>query len=436
LRLSLRSLATSVAPRRRNPPNGRHIRRRFVLLAFLLLCAGAGWAAQAPVTDLKPTVILISLDGFRWDYAQKYPTPTIRQLIARGVSASLIPSFPSKTFPNHYTIVTGLYPGHHGVVGNTVRDGDTGRRLTMANRVENQDPMWWGGEPLWVSVQRAGGTAAPMFWPGSEAPILGQRARYWEPFSEALPANTRVDRILQWLDLPVADRPTFLTLYFSDVDGAGHDSGPDSGAVAEAVRRVDRYLDRLIRGITMRGLENMVNIVIVSDHGMAESNASRVVVLDDYLDLSGIDVIDLNPTFGLFPPAGREEAVYKALAAANPRLKVFRKAETPLHWRFRDQPRVAPIVGVVDEGWQVLRKATVASQLASGRLGPVGVHGYDPMEAMSMRGIFIATGPAFRAGVTVPPFENVNIYGALADVLGVKAVANDGDPQVARSLLR
>jgi predicted AlkP superfamily pyrophosphatase or phosphodiesterase len=435
LRLSRPPLAAAFAPHRRNLFKGLHVRRRFLLLALLLLFANAG-RAQAPVTDVKPTVILISLDGFRWDYPQKYSSPTIRQLIARGVSTSLIPSYPSKTFPNHYTIVTGLYPGHHGVVGNTVRDLDTGRRLTMANRVENQDPLWWGGEPLWVSVQRAGGTAAPMFWPGSEAPIMGQRPRFWEPFSEAVPANARVDRILQWLDLPVTERPTFLTLYFSDVDGAGHDSGPDSRAVAEAVRRVDRYLDRLIRGLTMRGLQNRVNLVIVSDHGMAESNASQVVVLDDYLDLNGIDVVDLNPTFGLFPPAGREEAVYKALAAANPRMKVFRKAESPLHWRFRDQPRVPPIVGVVDEGWQVLRKATVASQLASRRLGPVGVHGYDPAEAMSMRGIFIATGPAFRAGATVPPFENVNIYGALADVLGVKAGANDGDPKVARSLLR
>jgi predicted AlkP superfamily pyrophosphatase or phosphodiesterase len=411
--------------------------RRLALLLILLLgWWGAASRAQAPAADLKPTVILVSIDGWRWDYAQKYSAPTIRQLIARGVSAPLIPSFPSKTFPNHYTIVTGLYPGHHGIVGNTVWDAITSRRLTMANRTENQDPMWWGGEPLWVTVQRAGGTAAPMFWPGSEAPILGQRARFWAPFDNGLPPNERVDRVLRWLDLPVADRPTFLTLYFSDVDGAGHDSGPDSRAVAEAVGRVDRYLDRLIRGLTRRRLQDRVNIVIVSDHGMAEANASRVVVLDDYLALEGIDIIDLNPTLGMFPPAGREEAVYKALAAANPRLKVFRKAETPPHWHFREHPRVPPIVGVVDEGWQVLRKATLEAQIASGPRGPIGVHGYDAAEAISMRGIFVASGPAFKSGVTVEPFENVHIYNALSALLGVKPAANDGDPQVARLLLR
>jgi predicted AlkP superfamily pyrophosphatase or phosphodiesterase len=411
--------------------------RRLALLLLLLLGSwGAIGRAQAPASDLKPTVILVSIDGWRWDYAQKYSAPTIRQLIARGVSAPLIPSFPSKTFPNHYTIVTGLYPGHHGIVGNTVWDALTSRRLTMANRTENQDPMWWGGEPLWVTVQRAGGTAAPMFWPGSEAPIFGQRARFWAPFDNGLSPNTRVDRVLRWLDLPVADRPTFLTLYFSDVDGAGHDSGPESRAVAEAVGRVDRYLDRLIRGLTRRRLQDRVNVVIVSDHGMAEANASRVVVLDDYLALDGIDIIDLNPTLGMFPPAGREEAVYQALAAANPHLKVFRKAESPPHWHFRDHPRVPPIVGVADEGWQVLRKATLESQIASGPRGSIGVHGYDPAEAITMRGIFVASGPAFKSGVAVEPFENVHIYNALSELLGVKPAANDGDPRVARSLLR
>jgi predicted AlkP superfamily pyrophosphatase or phosphodiesterase len=411
--------------------------RRLALLLLLLLGSwGAIGRAQAPASDLKPTVILVSIDGWRWDYAQKYSAPTIRQLIARGVSAPLIPSFPSKTFPNHYTIVTGLYPGHHGIVGNTVWDALTSRRLTMANRTENQDPMWWGGEPLWVTVQRAGGTAAPMFWPGSEAPILGQRARFWAPFDNGLSPNARVDRVLRWLDLPVADRPTFLTLYFSDVDGAGHDSGPESRAVAEAVGRVDRYLDRLIRGLTRRRLQYRVNVVIVSDHGMAEANASRVVVLDDYLALDGIDIIDLNPTLGMFPPAGREEAVYQALAAANPHLKVFRKAESPPHWHFRDHPRVPPIVGVADEGWQVLRKATLESQIASGPRGSIGVHGYDPAEAITMRGIFVASGPAFKSGVAVEPFENVHIYNALSELLGVKPAANDGDPRVARSLLR
>jgi type I phosphodiesterase/nucleotide pyrophosphatase len=159
-------------------------------------------------------------------------------------------------------------------------------------------------------------------------------------------------------------------------------------------------------------------------------------VLDDYVSPDGLDIIDLNPTLGIFPPAGREEAVYRALVGAHPRLKVFRKAETPPQWYYRDHPRIPPIVGVVDEGWQILRRATLAGQVSRGQTGPTGVHGYDPSNAISMRGIFVATGPAFKTGVTVPPFENVHLYDALAEVLHVTPAPNDGDPKVARSLLR
>jgi len=411
--------------------------RRFVLLLLLLIgwWAGAG-RAQAPVSDLKPTVILISLDGWRWDYVQKYPAPTLSRLMKQGVSGELIPSFPSKTFPNHYTIVTGLYPGHHGIVANSIKDPATGRRLTMSNRKEVQDPMWWGGEPIWVTIQKAGQLAAPFFWPGSEAPIMGQLARYWEPFDERVGANKRVDQVLQWLDLPSDQRPTFLTLYFSDIDSAGHDFGPDSRAVADAARRLERYLSRLMRGLERRRLQDRLNLVIVSDHGMSESTTSRIVILDDYLSLDGVEIIDLNPTLALFPPAGREDDVYRALAGAHPRLKVFRKADTPPHWHYRDHPRIPPIVGVVDEGWQILRRSTFNNLIAKGEHGPFGVHGYDPLEAPSMHGIFVASGPAFKVGATVPAFENVHIYNALAEVLGVAPAANDGDPQVARSLLR
>ncbi len=412
------------------------MRRRVVLLLLLVgWWAGPG-RAQAPASDLRPTVILISIDGWRWDYAQKYPAATLTRLMKQGVSATLIPSFPSKTFPNHYTIVTGLYPGHHGIVANSIKDPETGRRLTMSNRKEVQDPMWWGGEPIWVTVQNAGQLAAAMFWPGSEAPIMGQWSRYWEPFDDRMAPNKRVDQILQWLDLPAGQRPTFLTLYFSDIDSAGHDFGPDSRAVADAARRVDRYLNRLVRGLTRRGIMDRVNIVVVSDHGMSEANTSRVVILDDYLSLEGIDIIDLNPTLGLFPPAGREDDVYEALRSAHPRLKVYRKAETPAHWHYRDHPRIPPIVGVVDEGWQIMRRATFNGLIARGEHGPIGVHGYDPMEAETMRAIFVASGPAFRAGATVPPFENVSIYDALAKVLGVTPAKNDGDPRIAQSLLR
>jgi predicted AlkP superfamily pyrophosphatase or phosphodiesterase len=206
--------------------------------------------------------------------------------------------------------------------------------------------------------------------------------------------------------------------------------------VRTAVRRADNYLGRLLRGLEQRRLTGRVNIVIVSDHGMAETSTNRVVVLEDYVSLEDVEVIDINPTLGLFPRAGREEAVYNALANAHPRLKVYRKAETPEGWHYRDHPRIPPIVGVVDEGWQVLPRATLRDRLSRGQTGPRGEHGYDPGVTVSMRGIFVASGPSFKSGVTLPAFENIHIYDALAQALGVPPARNDGDPAVARSMLK
>lgn len=413
------------------------VKRLITLVVLLFLSLGVGRAQQRPIEGFTPTVILISFDGFRWDYPARYRPPNLQRLIERGVRAEqLIPSYPSKTFPNHYTIVTGLYPGHHGIVGNTIKDPATNRWFSMSDRNEVQNSLWWGGEPIWVAVQRAGQTAAAMFWPGSEAPIKGVRPAYWLPFEDRMPGNSRVDQVLRWLDLPSATRPTFLTLYFSEVDTAGHNYGPDSSAVRTAVARVDGYLGRLVRGLEQRQLLDRVNLVVVSDHGMAEISTNRVVILDDYIPLSDVEIVDLNPTLSIIPRRGGEDAVYSALVKAHPRLHVYRRAETPPHWHYSDHPRIPPIVGVVDEGWQVLRRSTFAADLARKLVGPRGTHGYDAKTSPTMGGLFVAAGPAFKPNATVPSFENVHIYHALAQILGVPAAPNDGDPAVARSLLR
>jgi predicted AlkP superfamily pyrophosphatase or phosphodiesterase len=413
---------------------------RRVALGLLFLVLGAAVVpASHPGGDgagFPPTILLISVDGWRWDYDTKAPAPNLRSLMARGVRAeNLIPSFPSKTFPNHYTIVTGLYPGHHGIVANAIRDPQTGRTFTRTATRELRDPMWWGGEPIWVAAERRGQPTAAMFWVGAEAPITGIRPRYWHAYDERYPPNARVDQVLRWLDLPARERPRFVTLYFSDVDTAGHDEGPESAAVRDAIRRADGYLGRLLRGLDRRGLGGAVNIIVVSDHGMAPVDAGRVVVLDDYLALDDVEIVDLNPTLGLFPPPASEEAVYRALADAHPRLSVYRREHTPERWHYRGHPRIPPIVGVADEGWQVLRRSTLAAIVARRLRGVAGQHGYDPA-LMSMRGIFVAAGPAFKRGVTVPAFGNVHIYNALAQILRLTPAKNDGDIAIARSLLR
>jgi predicted AlkP superfamily pyrophosphatase or phosphodiesterase len=389
-------------------------------------------AVEAP----QSTVILVSLDGWRWDYHTMAPVPNLRGLMARGVRAEgLIPSFPSKTFPNHYTVVTGLYPGHHGVVGNVMRDPRTGRLFTMQKREEVADPMWWGGEPIWVTVIKAGGRASAFFWPGSEAPIGGIRPTFWEPYQHEKPNDTRIDQVLAWLDLPEAERPSFMTLYMSDVDGAGHTYGPDSQELVQALERVDMSIGRLVRGIEQRELTDTVNLIIVSDHGMAETSRQRVVIVDELVPLADGEIVDLNPTLGIWPRPGREDTLYRRLSSAHPRLSVYRRGETPAHWHHRDHERVPPIIGVADEGWSLVRRASITDAFKRNPRRIGGNHGYDP-QVRSMQGLFVAAGPAFKSKVVVPAFENVNIYNVMCQILGVTPAKNDGDPAFARSVLR
>jgi predicted AlkP superfamily pyrophosphatase or phosphodiesterase len=295
--------------------------------------------------------------------------------------------------------------------------------------------MWWGGVPIWTLVERAGRASAPLFWPGSEAPHDGVMPRYWQRYDENRPAGARIDQVLAWLDLPAPQRPVFLTLYFEDTDTAGHEKGPDSPEVLAAIARDDGYIGALMNGLDRRGIADRVNIVVVSDHGMTAVDDTRMMVADDYFSSNDAFVSDINPALSVFPRAGKEDAVYEALVHANPHLKVYHRRNLPERWHFRDHPRVPPIYGVSDEGWQVVRRATVENIKAGTIVGARGQHGYDP-QLMSMRAIFIAAGPAFKRGVTVAPFENVSIYHVLARILGVTPASNDGDPLVVTHLLR
>ena len=244
--------------------------------------------------------------------------------------------------------------------------------------------------------------------------------------------EARVDKVLAWLDLPPAERPSFITCYFSDTDDAGHDDGPESRSGPRGGRCVSTGCsDVSSTASRSRGLGDRVNIVITSDHGMAATSQDRVIVIDDYLDASTVDIVDINPTIGIVPKTVTADEVYARLEKAHPHLRVYRREQTPEHWRYRDNPRIPAIVGVADDGWVVLRQR-------AGQPRPVvrsgGAHGYDP-RALSMHGLFVAAGPAFRRGVTVPPFENVHIYNALAAALAVTPAQNDGDVLIANKLV-
>jgi predicted AlkP superfamily pyrophosphatase or phosphodiesterase len=404
--------------------------RRAVLGALLVLVATTIGSAAQPS---RPIVILVSIDGWRWDYLERFAPPTLTRLAKSGVrSEALIPVFPSKTFPNHYTIVTGLYPGRHGIVSNSMIDPNLPGRFSLSNRDVQQDTRWWGGEPLWITAEQQGQLAATMFWPGSDAEIAGHRPRYWRVFDNELPNEARVDQLLDWLEQPEPVRPTFLTLYFSTVDSAGHDFGPDAPETRTAAAVVDRAVARLVDGVRQLRLESRVNYVLVSDHGMAAVSAARTIVLDDYLDMSTVDVIDSSPIVGINPRVGSADALYAALKDKHPSLQVYTRDTLPDEFRLRGHPRQAAVIGIADDGWHVTTKAQ-AKRYEDDPLG--GNHGYDPRHR-SMHGLFIAAGPQFKAGVVAPPFPNIHVYELICKVLGLRPASNDGDPAVTAGFLR
>ena len=393
----------------------------------------AALAAAALAQPARPIVILVSIDGWRWDYLERFAPPALTALAKAGVrSAGLIPIFPSKTFPNHYTLVTGLYPERHGIVSNSMIDPHLPRRFTLRDRDVQQDTRWWGGEPLWITAQQQGQPAATMFWPGSDVEIHGHRPRYWRNFENELPNEQRVDQVLEWLAQPEATRATFLTLYFSTIDNAGHDFGPDASQTGEAAQVVDRSIGRLVNGVRALGLESRVNYIMVSDHGMAPVTRQRTIVLDDYLDVSTIEIIDTSPVVSINPRRGSSETIYKALKDKHPSLQVYTRSTLPLEYKLRDHPRLPEVIGVADDGWHVTTKEWLARD--KGEV-PGGNHGYDP-KLRSMHGLFVASGPQFKSGLVVPPFLNIHVYELICKVLGLRAAPNDGDPSVGASFLR
>lgn len=409
-----------------------------LLILFLSGCATTvGQRVTAWVgggSEATQPLILISIDGFHPDYLDRGLTPTLQGLADDGVRARwLQPSFPSKTFPNHYSIVTGLVPDHHGIVDNHMVDAQLGR-FDLKDRAAVGDGRWWGGEPIWVGAQRAGLRTATLFWPGSEAAIAGVRPDDWRPFDATVAAYSRVDQVLVWLDRGPRRRPHFITLYFDQLDAAGHSYGPESPEVDAALAVIDSALRRLIDGLRARDLSDS-NLVILSDHGMAELLPERELILEDLIDPTLVEIVGLTEIVSLQPRPGRAAAVEAALLPpGRAGIDCYRKQELPPAWNYGSHARVPGIVCQLHEGWRIRRRERFNPHLAL--LPPRrGAHGYDP-QAPSMRALFVAHGPAFRQGLLVEPFHNIHVYPLLAHLLGIAPAANDGDPTVTAPLLR
>lgn len=392
-------------------------------LLFCLLGCGPQLTLNAEKNAYTP-LILISIDGYRADYLQRGLSPTLTALAADGVRAeALRPAFPSLTFPNHYTLVTGLNPDHHGIVNNRMIDPVSGARFAYKDAASMADPNWWGGEPIWVSVEKSGRHAATMFWPGSDVAIKNIRPSFWREFDGKVSADQRVEQILQWLDLPPEQRPAFMTLYFEKVDHAGHDFGPDSPEVNAAIVAVDTALQHLVQGLKQRGLDQRANLVIVSDHGMTSAGRDRVVVLNDLLNVDDISLYNAGILAGLAPKSGHEKEVESALLKPQAHMQCWKKADVPKRLHYGTNARIPAILCLADEGWLIGTLDVINDPKHHFSLGE---HGYDN-NLPSMRALFIAHGAAFKHGLVVPEFDNVDVYPLLAHLLGIKMQPNDGN---------
>ena len=366
--------------------------------------------------------ILISIDGFRADYLDRGATPVMSRLAVGGVRASMRPSFPSKTFPNHYALITGLRPDHSGMINNRMEDPDKpGVLFEISNRAVASDPDWWEeGTPLWVSAEEQGVRTGTMFWPGSDYEIHGVRPGNYELFDQKLSDFARVDILLSWLDKPAGVRPAFMTLYFDIVDTAGHLYGPDSAKTISATAQVDAAIGRLLAGLKARGLEETTNIVLVSDHGMAPIADDQIMALDARVAAEAMRVVWDGAFAGLSPVPGHEKEVEAALLGRSDHGECWRKAELPERFHYGANPRVPAIICLADTGWRYETAAMPVWRDAGGD------HGYDPNDP-SMQAVFIANGPAFHQGARLSVFDNVSVYPLLAKLIGVTPAPNDGD---------
>ena len=339
-----------------------------------------------------------------------------------------MPSFPSLTFPNHFTIVTGLYPEHHGLVANSFYDPAKNARYAINDSSAVTDGSWYSGTPLWSLAESQGMRTACFFWPGSEARIAGFQPTYYLHFDNKIDDNARIEQVLAWLRLPPADRPHFITLYYDEPDHEGHQYGPDAPETKAVVVKVDKLIGKLKEGLDATGLP--IDLVVVSDHGMAKVQGDWIA-LDAFADLTGFE------TAGslLYAKSDADAArVYNQLKKASSQFVVYRRKDFPAELNYRHNARIGDPV-ILSMGPFVFR-AHAPPAGKSDNPPPVGMHGYDPRKMPEMKASFFAAGPDIVSGRTVRPFENVNLYPWLAHMLGLNAPKSDGSLNVLAGTLR
>lgn len=410
--------------------------KKFVLFFIITL---SSFVSIQGKSEKQPYVLLVSFDAFRYDYVRRFEAPNFKRLIANGIAAkSMISTYPSKTFANHYSIITGIQAGNNGLVDNLFYDPDLRLVYSSSNRKMVENPTFYGGLPLWQLVQQNGMKSASFFWPGSETKIAGSYPDYWKKYDESVPNEARIDSVMNWFKLPEEARPHFISLYFSITDDIGHKFGPYSPEIKDAVLEADRLLGLIMDDIQRFGLD--INLVVVSDHGMKDIKPRATYYLAEEDLYAGLDstkyvATDCGTHVRFYcKDKFYKERLYQILKSKKHQFAVYKRETTPKRWHSRDNKRVGDVLVVMKPGYCVVPKKGKEGILERGK--DIGVHGYDPKEK-AVQGIFYASGPEIAVGKEIRSFENVNVYPFVAELLGIQIPPNiDGKTKVLEKYIK
>jgi len=387
------------------------MKKLFVLLGLLALIIVS---CTKPAT--KHYTVIVSLDGFRWDYPDLYDTPNIDEMAKKGVSAIMLPSFPASTFPNHYTLATGLVPDHNGIINNSFWNPQTQKRYSMSDSATRYNPVYYLGEPIWITAQKQGVKTGVLYWVGSDIAIKDtypSRYKVWNDIPRSTFAQ-RVDTALSWLNKPEEERPQLIMLYIEEPDGVGHNFGPKSEETGKVVHYVDSLMGVLSKQIAALPFADQVNLIVTSDHGMTDISRDRVVDATLYINPDWCELVDGTTPTSIFTKEGYRDSVYNVLKDVE-HIHVWKKEEIPAELNYGSSDRIGDIVVAPELGWQFTNKVRDSK----------GAHGYFP-QSPDMQVMFRAYGPDFKQGYTADTFVNVDIYPLLANLLNIQPEETDG----------
>ena len=391
-----------------------------VCLAIIFLFVSSGFTKDVR-KKFKNYVVLVSLDGFRWDYSRLYNTPNINLIAKDGVKADrMISSFPTNTFPNHYSIATGLFPDHHGLINNSFYAPDLNLSYRIGDRLAVENPSFYGGETIWATAEKQGARTASFFWVGSEAPIGGIRPTYWKKYDVAVTYDARIDTVVKWLNYPENKRPELVTLYFDEPDATSHDYGPVSPETGEVVNLLDSLIGDLRKKLSALPFAKRINLIVLSDHGMASVSSERYINIKSVVpDRMIASIVGGNPVYLIKPAEGKRDSILMLINNTKG-VRAWEKDKLPARWHYGSNPRIPEIVAVADSSWYL------GNRPLTGTING-GSHGYDNHNS-DLFAIFYATGPAFKKNYRFQELNNTDIYGMICRILDLKPAPNDGNP--------